>query len=258
MNRLASLMILVIAAPALGQAVVSGLESPAPRGSGQGHLDRGADGHVRLSWIVREGRVATFAFSTFGPEGWSAPKTIARGDDWFVNWADVPSLVAGPHGVLAAHWLERIGEETYAYGVRVVTSKDGGRTWTKPAWLHEDTSPQEHGFCSVRPIGHGRFRAVWLDGRALGRKPREMQLRTRTFDADGKFGPEVLLDRRVCECCPTGLVSTAPGEWTVAYRDRSANEVRDIAFVNSAGDADRASNWTRPASLSADGWERPG
>ena len=53
-----------------------------------------------------------------------------------------------------------------------------------------------------------------------------MTIRT-AFVADS-IGPGVPLDDRVCECCSTSAAMTANGP-VIVYRDRSADEVRDIA-----------------------------
>jgi len=195
-------------------------------------------------------------YSVLGAGEWSAPRLIAEGADWFVNWADVPSLVAGRDGKLAAHWLQRLGEGTYSYGVRVRTSSDDGRTWGEPFWLHDDLSPSEHGFCSITPSarpGDGMdFDAAWLDGRAMARTD-EMSLRARSFAVDGKRSDERLIDPRVCECCPTDLMVGPKGAPVVVYRDRTADDTRDISWSVA-----RPLRWTPPAAVHDDGWKRPG
>ena len=50
---------------------------------------------------------------------WSAPETVAAGKDWFVNWADFPSVAVLPDGALFAHWLRKSGPANHAYDVRV-------------------------------------------------------------------------------------------------------------------------------------------
>jgi hypothetical protein len=58
--------------------------------------------------------------------GWSEARTAAEGENWFINWADFPSVVALPGGSLASHRLVKSGHGTYAYDVQVSLSKDGG------------------------------------------------------------------------------------------------------------------------------------
>ncbi len=71
-----------------------------------------------------------------------------------------------------------------------------------------------------------------------------------TFDGDA-FLPETLLDGRVCDCCQTTAAATPDGMF-VAYRDRSAEEIRDISYMLYAD-----GRWTEPQTLHADGWEIP-
>lgn len=239
------------------------IASPALPGSGEPNLFA-AGGHAYLSWIEPEpvpGVADTAAaarhrlrFAEWDGGGWSVPITIASGAEsdaeWFVNWADFPSLVRLPAGRLAAHWLERTGGETYAYGVRIATSDDGGRTWSDPVVPHRDGTPTEHGFVSLFPTPSGELGVVWLDGRkfAGGGDSPEMTLRAAAIDAKGEIRDEALLDGRACDCCQTGAAVTARGP-LVVYRDRSAGEVRDIAVVRLTD-----GGWTEPATLHADGW----
>lgn len=46
---------------------------------------------------------------------WGASQTVAEGDSFFVNWADVPGVQPLGREGLVAHWLWRTGAETYAY-----------------------------------------------------------------------------------------------------------------------------------------------
>ncbi|MGH8553840.1 MAG: exo-alpha-sialidase, partial [Methylococcales bacterium] len=46
----------------------------------------------------------------------------------------------------------------------------------------------------------------------------------------GEPGPEILVDDDVCSCCNTGIAAQG-NDWLVAYRDRRADEVRDIALA---------------------------
>lgn len=259
MNTFLTLVILLVATVLPAQHVAP-MKGPAGPSSGQAHLARGGDGIIRMSWVESEGRNARLAFSALGAEGWAAPHTIARGDRWFVNWADVPSIAADARGNLLAHWLERLGEGTYAYGVRARLSTDRGATWGRPFWLHDDRSPQEHGFCSILHIANAGqvhdttpgFWAVWLDGRDMDETD-EMTLRVRTVGVDGKLGRETVLDARVCECCPTAIARGGDGLPLVVYRDRSQKDVRDISIVRLAW-----LGWGAPRSLHDDGWQRPG
>ena len=159
----------VLALAASPVPTVSEIKSPAPPGSGQPNLTVAADGRVFLSWIepdTPQGYV--LRFSVRGAQGWSAPKTIARGGNWFVSDADVPSLAVLSDGTLAADWfVASVGPRSEAYDVNLVLSKDGGTTWSKPLMPHRDGKKRQHGFVSLVPTPDAKLAAIWLDGRNM-------------------------------------------------------------------------------------------
>lgn len=234
------------------------LGSPAGPGSGEPNLAVAPDGRVLLSWIEPAGEGGhTLRFSSLeGESAWSAPRLIAEGKGWFVNWADFPALAALPDGTLFAHWLEKSGPSTYAYDVRVVSSRDGGASWTGPVVPHRDGTKTEHGFVSMAPWGDGELGMVWLDGRKTagaaasehGHATAQMALMHTSLSGEGRLGAETVLDPRVCDCCQTDMVR-AKDALVVVYRDRSEAEVRDMSVVRFAG-----GSWSAPRPLAADGW----
>jgi hypothetical protein len=235
-------------------------DSPAGVDSREPELSTSADGRVILSWVekVRDKRYA-LRFAALDASTWSKIGTVAEGENWFVNWADFPSVIALADGSLAAHWLVKSASNTYAYDVNIARSKDGGETWGKPVVPHTDKTHTEHGFVSLLPLPDGRVGAVWVDGRNLKNVkeahdedtplPVSMTLRYAAIDADGKLSDEVQLDDRVCECCQTSAALTSEGALAV-YRDRSDKEIRDIHFVSQQHD-----NWSAPRPVHGDNWE---
>lgn len=234
-----------------GVVEVRPLDPPAGPGAMAPRLASGPSGTF-LTWLEpADSDHGTFRLhrAELSADTWSEARQIARGDAFFANWADVPGTVEASGGLGFAHWLEKLGEATYAYGVRLTRTEDGGETWEDAGLLHEDASPTEHGFVSYVALPDA-VQAFWLDGRAMaGAEPGPMQLRTRRLGGAGERGPSVVLDGRVCECCPTDAASTSQGP-IVAYRDRSESEVRDIAVVRYT-----EAGWTEPALVHADGWE---
>jgi len=234
---------------------VNEIKSPAPPGSGQPNLAVAADGRVFLSWIepdTPQGYV--LRFSVRGAQGWSAPKTIARGANWFVSDADVPSLAVLSDGTLAADWfVASVGPRSEAYDVNLVFSKDGGTTWSKPLMPHRDGKKRQHGFVSMVPTPDAKLAAIWLDGRNMpSEEEGDMALMYTTIAANGTLGPETQIDNRACECCKTSMTATADGLVAV-YRDRSDKEIRDISIVRYAN-----GRWSQPQALTNDGWEIDG
>ena len=230
------------------------LDVPASAESGQPHL-YAENGRVWMSWVEPTGEDRhALRYATLADTTWAEPQTAAQGPDWFVNWADVPSLRPLPSGRLAAHYLKSNGEGALAYAVRITQAGADG-TWQPAVTPHDDGTETEHGFVSMLPWPTDRLLAVWLDGRKMGGQEGhggQMTLRGAVLDSTGTVKRQALLDARTCECCPTTAVRTGD-EALVAYRDRSEKEIRNIRLVRFDGES-----WSEPSLLHDDGWQIAG
>lgn len=171
----------------------------------------------------------------------SPPRQIAKGN-LLVNRADFPAIAVNGR-TMSASWSTRNAQGSI---VHIARSNDGGATWSKARTPHPSMMSQ-FGFVSLTPAGD----AVWLDGRGLEggmEGAGEMQLHFGTMP----FAKESTLDARVCDCCQTAMAMTSDGP-IVAYRDRSPEEVRDIAVVRRT-----SKGWTSPKIVHADGWKIAG
>ncbi len=255
-------VLIFTAALAAGQSAstpVTVIDSPARAASGEPNLFADSRGKVYLSWIEAAGEKRhALRFSMWEMGRWTAPGTISEGENWFVNWADFPSLIAASDGTMAAHWLAKSAPDTFAYDVKLSLSTDGGRTWSKPLTPHSDGTTSEHGFVSMVELSKGRLAAAWLDGRNFksshgshGSKQDEMTLRFTTISRDLRMTQDQVIDERVCECCQTSAAMTSEG-MVVVYRDRSEKEIRDISIARFI-----RGRWTL-RTVHADGWEIEG
>ncbi len=94
------------------------------------------------------------------------------------------------------------------------------------------------------------FLTVWLDGNGYATDRREMAVHGRTVRVEGSLGPEQTIDARTCDCCPTELVPLPGGRAAIIYRDRSAEEIRDMSMAVFNG-----TGWSESVSLHEDGWQ---
>ncbi len=234
------------------------MESPAEGESGEPNLFVDSEGTAYLTWIsYLNGSTDALLFSRL-EEGWSEPRQVAAGSDWFVNWADFPSLSAYPGGEdrLVAHWLAKSTSGTYDYDVHIAQSMDGGDSWSDPFIPHTDGKPAEHGFVTLLPLSSQRMMAVWLDGRytkdTIDGERGAMTLRSATFDPQNRLYDEAELDHRICDCCQTDAALTNAGP-LVVYRDRSQEEIRDIFYTRRV-----EGQWTDPKPVFADNWQIAG
>ncbi|ALN55445.1 BNR repeat [Lysobacter enzymogenes] len=243
---------------------VSDWRLPAAGAAAQPDLIAAPDGGWLLSWIepgARGGHALKFARA--GRDGaWGPIRTIAQGRDWFVNWADTPHIALAADGALWAHWLRKSAPATYAYDVVLSRSGDGGATWSEPAKVNDDGTATEHGFVSLWPDGADGIGVAWLDGRRTGGGEGHeggahaghrgaMTLRAASFDARSQRSLDSELDPMTCDCCQTDAAPTARGPLLV-YRDRDAQEIRDIAATRR-----EAGGWTAPRHVHADRWTMP-
>lgn len=237
------------------------LNSPAPlpaAGSAQPHLSAGPGDSVVLSWLEPAAAGVALRFSTFDGRSWSSPTTVAEGDDWFINWADFPSVSPIKDSVWAAHWLVKKPGGIYVYDVYASISGDSGRTWNEPFVVHNDNTASEHGFVSLFPWEED-IGILWLDGRNTqpgggGHHSHTggMTLRSARFSSDGTAAQRVEVDDLVCDCCPTDVTISSKGPVAV-YRDRTQNEIRDISVTRMVD-----GSWSAGVPVADDGWEISG
>lgn len=216
MKRLALFTVLLLLGVAEQPAVMSIAPAAFPFGHSTVTPYVVADGNgFDVSWV--DGK--TFDLAHFDGVTWSKANVIARGD-MLSNRADYPSIAVSGHNVFA-QWREKAGK---GRRILLARSNDGGATWSKAVTPHP-LMDREFGFVSMLPLADGTARIAWLDGRE-----KETQLRAATMSMAGTLSAEDVIDARVCDCCQTAMAMTPRGP-AIVYRDRSPNEIRDIAIA---------------------------
>lgn len=270
------------------------IENPSSLNSTFPRLFTDNAGTVHMSWIHKIGEVAELRIATLTPPSnpdytdgleWSSYTSVAKSDDWFVNWADFPSVIGLNGAPIAAHWLDKVPGSPYSYHVTIqpiqdkfqsqITDSSNGQNvqveFEHAAFVpHTDNTNTEHGFVSMQPIDSSTFYAIWLDGRNTGGMDHDgmdhdghfmdsdhldsklataMTLRGALLGRDGEIIESHLIDNAVCDCCNTSLVRTDRG-LIAAYRNRSSDEIRDL-YVS------RYENgvWDTPNTVHNDGWQ---
>jgi len=216
---------------------------------------------VLMSWVepYAEGHALKFAVLRDG--NWIRQGEVAYGDNWFVNWADYPSVVAIDEQFWVAHWLtKQKGGKTFDYDIALAISNDAGATWREIGHPHRDGTASEHGFVTVFKNANAAG-VIWLDGREYAKKTERAQhpeksgnfnLRYTRIYRDGSMDAEQIIDANTCTCCWTSVAVTNKGPIAV-WRGRTDDEIRDNRFSLLRG-----SQWTAPDALGGEGWKIEG
>lgn len=221
-----------------------------------------------LSWTehLQDDQVS-LRFRSWADSAWTETRTVATGQDWFVNWADFPALSVFPGSEfnLLAHFLQkRAGGKTYDYDVKLALSVDQGSHFRILEGLH-DTIPAEHGFVTLLPFSYDKILVAWLDGSQMSSGTDDhqgpgdhmghegsMNLRAALVSVSGEIDQNQVIDDRVCECCQTDATMTGRGP-VIIYRNRNELEERDIYSVRYV-----SGQWTAPQPVFEDHWIIPG
>lgn len=207
---------------------------------------------LHMSWLtgIEEG-IYALEYARMTDGRWDAQQTVRVGSDFFVNWADFPSIVTWEQEPVALHWLKQSeGGGPHAYDIQIAFREEDSNRWSQIT-PHRDGTAAEHGFVSMIPLDRDRVLAIWLDGREGSGS---VALRSAIIHRDGTIEQEQVIDNRVCECCQTDLVAVDGGAVAV-YRNRTEDEVRDISLVRYDS---HSGSWGEPVTVHDDGWRIEG
>jgi hypothetical protein len=128
----------------------------------------------------------------------------------------------------------------------LVTSKDGGKTWTKPARVNEvpKKAPESLHWLAVTPSGEAHV--AWLDLRGRQGPGQDIYF---AKVVNGKVSKNNPIATDVCECCAPGLAVDSSGNPLVAYREGGKKPSREIFAIRSAN---KGGSFSRPVQLNKD------
>ena len=224
-----------------------------PPGSMSPHLSTSKSNITILNWLEPIDDGHRVRFSKYDSV-WTTPSSVSKGNDWFINRADFPSVINFNKNEYAAHWLKKSGKSTYAYDAYISISKDEGKSWSQPIKAHDDKTQTEHGFLSFYEY-ENKLGFIYLDGRKMANEANHdkshssMSLRSGSIDENLTLIDTQNIDGLVCECCQTDITMTDKGPIGV-YRDRSEEETRDI-FLTKLEDG----VWSKGKPLHLDNWK---
>lgn len=236
------------------------IDNPAQSGSRFPNFYQGESGMIYMSWLAYiEEEVYALRYSKYGENGWEYPETIMVDTDFFVNWADFPSVIGTDGEAFAAHRLKKKPGGPYSYDVELLFRNSETGRWNETVVPHLDGTATEHGFVSLEPITDESILAIWLDGRQTADREddeyddlnKAMTLRSAEISSDGEITRSRVIDDAVCDCCQTDLTAVGDG-YLAVYRGRDENEIRDIYI---AGYSSETGEWSEPKKVHDDGWQ---
>ena len=164
-----------------------------------------------------------------------------------------PKLAYAPDGVLhALYAVAKIvpGRRFPASALRAIRSDDGGRTWSDPVTVTDDSVFGSHNFHALHADASGVVWASWLDGRG----GKSAAFVSRSSDGGRSWSPNVRVDMgESCPCCRTAVATDPrdPRRAWMSWRTVAPGNVREVVV---AATTDGGATWSEPVRAQRDGW----
>jgi hypothetical protein len=225
----------------------NGVVSTVPR------LIRNHENKPVMSWVEKEGENFNFYFKTSEDEGktFGEKRLIASGKDISAHAEGMPKIAFKSDGtIIATSEVKRVTKDApRASSIQYRMSNDGGKTWSKPTYIHADTSAGKgHSFHDILTLPNGEIAAAWLDDKMEG-DGRSVRFAQTT--RGGGFGAEMVVDKNACQCCRTALYADNQGVIYLTFRDLLADGSRDMGIVSSK---DGGLTFSKTTLVYADKW----
>lgn len=187
----------------------------------------------------------------------AAPINIPIKQSTSIHEEGIPKIAVKGDGSIMAFYetSEPTKENPYAGFIYYTISADGGKSWSAPQYLDQDSEAgTSHSFASVCRMGDGELAACWLGNSILKNGEGRPVIFAKTQAGKG-FQNQIIIDSLACECCRIAIGSNAENWICVFYRDLLPGSVRDISMSISQ---DAGLTFSKPRTFSDDGWRIEG
>jgi len=207
-----------------------------------------------ISWAEGEDENTFFYYSISEDNGktFSSPIEVSPTKGLTPHKETMPKLAFKADGSIVAVYQKRTPtpKNRFAGAIYYTQSFDNGKTWSKPNYLHTDTSQGVgRSFFDISVLPDGEIGAVWLDGRKRQRNGSTLCF-AKTKKNKG-FGKDIEIGQKTCQCCRTDIFVDNTDKVHVAYRDIINDSIRDIVHLSSL---DNGISFTESTRISEDNW----
>lgn len=192
------------------------------------------DGHGVL-WLaqVQEGHVLVSHSADQG-KNFSVPvKVNAEAEAVSASGETRPKIVLAKNGNIYISWTQSL-DTPYAGNIRFSRSLDGGKHFSAPITVNDNTDPITHRFETMGVNAKGQIYLAWLDKRdaaeagSKGEKYAGIAVYAAMSDDGGKsFLPNVKVADHTCECCRVAMAIDHTGTPVIVWRHIFGKNVRD-------------------------------
>ncbi|WP_207533083.1 sialidase family protein [Desertivirga arenae] len=243
------------------QSINAGMEAVGP------YLTHNSDKKAVLCWTAKDSidSLNRVQYAIFDPvkRTFGSPVTVTSSIGCSHSPESMAKVAFKKDGTIIAVFARKFVKEKnpYAGAIYYSTSNDSGKTWSKPLFLHSDTSHHYgRNFFDLATLEDGEVAAIWLDGR-FGKAQKGSALFFSRTERGKGFGADSCLNKSTCECCRTNLMVDNQGNIHVAYRSiqypatTAGAQVRDMVYISSV---DNGKSFTKEKAISNDNWKIEG
>lgn len=217
---------------------------------------------ILLSWVAGDSSGFRIWFARSADQGvnWTEPVPVTpAAEPLRLHAESSPRMVCDTEGRIGIAWATSVdvpGRRFPASDLRFAGSSDGGRTWSAPVTINDDSAdgPGSHTFHALALRPSGEMYAAWLDSRPGGdslttdeSEEHDASIHFARSDDHGVHWSKNLAQwSRVCPCCRVSLVVDPYGVAVTAFRKHYPGQIRDIVLARPGGE---------PVRLQVDNWE---
>lgn len=200
-------------------------------------------------------RTLFFATSKDNGETFSEKISLPLTNDVATHAESMPKVAFKKDGTIIVVYEKKapVQENKYAGSIHYVLSTDGGKSWTKESYIHNDTvAGRSRSYFDIAPLPDGEIGAAWLDIKMNNEAGRSVRF---AKTVGSKFSNEMLIDSSACQCCRIDVYSDAAEKIHIAYRgfmkSFMGKTIRDMMLTTSA---DNGQSFSAPVRISEDNW----